>query len=140
MGGNWERKCQKILRASQGMGSVCLSLLLGVMGDVEVDVVVVGSGVGGLSCAALCAHNKLETLVLEAHDEPGGAAHEFTVQGHRFESGPSLYAGLSTAKSPNPLAHVFQIIDEQPDWITYDRWGTFLPEGNFAAATVTVLT
>ena len=25
---------------------------------------------------------------------------------------------------------MFQIIDEEPDWITYDRWGTYLPEGN----------
>ena len=51
-----------------------------------------------------------------------------------FESGPSLYAGLSPAASPNPLKHVFQIIGEEPEWITYDRWGTYLPDGDFAAA------
>ena len=28
--------------------------------------------------------------------------------------------------SPNPLKHVFQIIGEEPEWITYDRWGSLL--------------
>ena len=32
------------------------------------------------------------------------------------------------------LLPVFQIIGEEPEWITYDRWGTALPEGTFAAA------
>ena len=52
----------------------------------------------------------------------------------RFENGPSLYAGLSPSASPNPLKHVFQIIGEEPEWLTYDRWGTAFPEGTFAAA------
>jgi phytoene dehydrogenase-like protein len=39
-----------------------------------------------------------------------------------------------SAKSPNPLKNIFQIIDEDCDWITYDRWGTVLPNGaKFAA-------
>ena len=66
----------------------------------------------------------------ESHDAPGGAAHGWNVKGFEFESGPSLYAGLSPAASPNPLKHVFQVIGEEPEWITYDRWGTYLPEGS----------
>ena len=27
-----------------------------------------------------------------------------------------------------------QVIGEEPEWLTYDRWGTYLPEGAFAAA------
>ena len=27
-----------------------------------------------------------------------------------------------------------EVIGEEPEWITYDRWGTCLPEGTFAAA------
>ena len=100
----------------------------------EFDVVVIGSGIGGLSAAALLAHNGKSVCVCEAHDAPGGAAHEWCVNGFHFESGPSLYAGLSPRRTPNPLAHVFHIIGEEPEWITYDRWGTYLPEGNFAAA------
>jgi phytoene dehydrogenase-like protein len=44
-----------------------------------------------------------------------------------------LYSGFSQDKSNNPLKNVFQIIGEEPEWITYDRWGTAIPEGKFAA-------
>ena len=98
-------------------------------------MVVVGAGIGGLCTAALAAHNGLKVCVCESHDTAGGAAHEWVTGGKwHFEAGPSLYAGLSTDRSPNPLKHVFQIIGEEPEWITYDRWGTYLPEGDFAAA------
>ena len=80
----------------------------------EVDVVVIGSGIGGLCAGALAAHSGLKVAVCESHDAPGGAAHEWTVKGFHFESGPSLYAGLSPDRSPNPLKHVFQIIGEEP--------------------------
>ena len=98
------------------------------------DVIVIGSGLAGLSCAALLSHNDVNTLVLESHDTIGGAAHGWTRKGFHFESGPSLYSGFSIDKSPNPLKNVFQIIEEEPEWITYDRWGTVLPNGvKFAA-------
>ena len=72
----------------------------------------IGSGIGGLSAAALLAHNGKSVCVCESHDAAGGAAHEWTVKGFHFESGPSLYAGLSPRNTPNPLAHVFHIIGE----------------------------
>lgn len=93
----------------------------------EVDVVVIGSGLAGLSCAALLSHCDKNTLVLESHDTVGGAAHGWERRGFHFESGPSLYSGFSIDESPNPLKNVFQIIGEEPEWITYDRWGTVLP-------------
>merc|ERR1719253_2527322 len=102
----------------------------------ETDVIVIGSGLAGLSCAALLSHNSLSTTVLESHDAPGGAAHTWSRRGYHFESGPSLYSGFSTDASPNPLKNVFQIIEEEPEWITYDRWGTVLPNGKKFAAKI----
>jgi phytoene dehydrogenase-like protein len=99
-----------------------------------VDVVVIGSGLAGRSCAAILAHSGKTVAVLESHDTPGGAAHSWERRGYHFESGPSLYSGFSMDESPNPLKNIFQIIDEEPEWITYDRWGTVLPNGaKFAA-------
>jgi phytoene dehydrogenase-like protein len=89
--------------------------------------VVIGSGLAGLSCAALLAHCGRNVVVLESHDTPGGCAHSWERRGFHFESGPSLYSGFSMDRSPNPLKNIFQIIEEDCEWITYDRWGTVLP-------------
>jgi hypothetical protein len=66
----------------------------------QVDVIVVGSGLAGLSCASLLSYSKVSTLVLESHDTVGGCAHSWTRRGFTFESGPSLYSGLSIDPSP----------------------------------------
>jgi hypothetical protein len=102
----------------------------------EVDVVVISLGLVGLSCAALLSHCDRKVVVLESHDAPGGAAHSWTRGGFHFESGPSLYSGFSMGRSPNPLKNIFQIIGEDCEWITYDRWGTVLPNGKKFAAKI----
>eukprot|EP00579_Thalassiosira_antarctica_P004806 CAMPEP_0201884416 /NCGR_PEP_ID=MMETSP0902-20130614/17150_1 /ASSEMBLY_ACC=CAM_ASM_000551 /TAXON_ID=420261 /ORGANISM="Thalassiosira antarctica, Strain CCMP982" /LENGTH=592 /DNA_ID=CAMNT_0048413379 /DNA_START=76 /DNA_END=1851 /DNA_ORIENTATION=+ len=113
----------------------------------EVDCIVIGSGIGGLSCAGLLAATGRTVKVLEKHYEIGGCAHEFYMDMNgktvpsasienkstrddlfHFEAGPSLYSGLSDERSPNPLKHIYQMIEEEPEWITYDQWGAFLPE------------
>lgn len=104
--------------------------------DEQADVVVIGSGLAGLSCAALLSHCDRKVIVLESHDTPGGAAHGWTRRGFHFESGPSLYSGFSIERSPNPLKGIFQIVGEDCEWITYDRWGTVLPTGKRFAAKI----
>jgi len=96
----------------------------------DADIIVIGSGIGGLSAAALLAHDGLDVIVCESHTIAGGAAHGFEHQGFRFDSGPSLYSGLS-GPSSNPLRHVLQLIEEDVDWANYDTWGCCLPEGDF---------
>lgn len=77
------------------------------IGEPEADVVVIGSGIGGLCCGALLARYNQDVLVLESHDLPGGAAHSFEIKGYKFDSGPSLFSGLqSRGPQANPLAQV----------------------------------
>ncbi len=51
------------------------------LGENEYDAVIIGSGLGGLSCAAAFARQGFKPLVLEKHDQPGGYATTFSRPG-----------------------------------------------------------
>lgn len=57
-------------------------------------IVVIGSGVGGLTAAALLARAGLDITVLEAHVDAGGCTATFYHQGYRFDAGATLPAGF----------------------------------------------
>ena len=101
------------------------------MSEQETDIIVIGSGIGGLSCAALSARYGFEVTVCESHSIAGGAAHGFERNGFKFDSGPSLFSGLSYSPSANPLRQILDAIGEKLPCITYDTWGCCLPEGDF---------
>lgn len=103
------------------------------MNSNSVDVVIIGSGIGGLCCGALLAKYGYHVTICESHSIPGGAAHSFQRDGYTFDSGPSLYSGLSASSSNNPLRQVLDVIEEDLEWANYDVWGCRLPEGNFDA-------
>ncbi|HTY58198.1 MAG TPA: NAD(P)/FAD-dependent oxidoreductase [Bacteroidota bacterium] len=47
----------------------------------EYDAIIIGSGLGGLSCAAAFARQGFKALVIEQHDKPGGFATAFARPG-----------------------------------------------------------
>jgi phytoene dehydrogenase-like protein len=101
----------------------------------ETDIAVIGSGIGGLTCAALLARNGFSVMVCESHVTPGGAAHGFERDGYHFESGPSFFTGLAVENSANPLSQVLAQLGERVESISYDRWNFHFPEGLFVTST-----
>lgn len=69
----------------------------------QVDVVVVGAGITGLTCAYRLQKLGLETLVLESSDRIGGVIRTEKIDGHLVEWGPS---------SLLPTAHTFAFLEE----------------------------
>ena len=92
-------------------------------------MVVIGSGVGGLCCAAVCAWQGFNVCVVESHTIAGGCAHSFERNGFTFDSGPSFYAGLQDPKgtSGNALKQVLDLVGEDLPCASYDRWTCHFP-------------
>ncbi|MBH8565630.1 FAD-dependent oxidoreductase [Nostoc sp. CENA67] len=99
----------------------------------DFDVIVIGSGIGGLCAAGLLARYGKRVIVCESHTIPGGAAHSFRRWGFEFDSGPSFYCGLTNAQSLNPLKQVLDVLGESLQVIPYDPLGHYhFREGTFA--------
>merc|ERR1719162_2202467 len=105
----------------------------GLSGDSgEYDVVVIGSGMGGLSCGAISAKYGDKVLVVESHIKVGGSAHTFSRMHnggkYSFEVGPSIFEGLDKP-SLNPLRMIFDILEEEMPVTTYGGLGYWTPKG-----------
>ena len=98
----------------------------------EYDIIVIGSGMGGLSCAALSAKYGSRVLCLESHIKVGGSAHTFSRMHdggkYSFEVGPSIFEGLDRP-SLNPLRMIFDVLEETMPVKTYKGLGYWTPTG-----------
>ena len=95
------------------------------------EVIIIGSGIGGLCCGALLALSGKKVLICEAHTKPGGVAHSFKKKGYTFESGPSLWSGIGKWPTTNPLGQILKLLEEDVELIKYKGWQVLVPEGNF---------
>lgn len=66
--------------------------------------IVIGAGVAGLATAALLGREGYDVSVVERLDSCGGRSGEETVEGYRFDTGPSWYL------MPEVFDHFFALL------------------------------
>ncbi|MBE9181007.1 carotene isomerase [Oculatella sp. LEGE 06141] len=79
--------------------------------DAEFDVIVIGSGIGGLVTATQLAAKGARVLVLERYLIPGGSAGYFERSGYRFDVGASMIFGFGEKGTTNLLARALKAVD-----------------------------
>ena len=104
-----------------------------------VDTVVIGSGMSGLTCAAVLSRMGQTVLVLEQHYVAGGGSHMFELKGGlRFDSGLHYlvpYSGLLMWRpdfdASQPAAYYARVLEiPTPRWTAYEakRYALDLPD------------
>ena len=75
------------------------------------DVVVIGSGIGGLVTATQLAAKGAKVLVLERYLIPGGSGGYFEREGYRFDVGASMIFGFGDRGTTNLLTRALAAVD-----------------------------
>lgn len=73
------------------------------------DVIIVGSGVGGLTAAATLAKNNYKVHLIESHDKVGGFATTYRRGKYRMEAGIHMMAGSHPNSMYKPIFDYFEI-------------------------------
>jgi C-3',4' desaturase CrtD len=86
----------------------------------DLNVVVIGAGVGGLTAGALLARKGALVTVLESQGYPGGCAATFSRNGYRFDAGATVGCGFHSGGPMDTLGLeldiVWPVLAEQVAW------------------------
>ena len=83
------------------------------------DVIVIGSGISGLTAASLLAKRNLKVCVVEAQNKPGGSCGIFKRKDVVFEQGAAMIYGFNE-KGFSPHRFVFNALEEPIDIIKHN--------------------
>lgn len=75
------------------------------------DVIVIGSGIGGLVTATQLAAKGAQVLVLESYVIPGGSSGYFERNGYRFDVGASMIFGFGKRGTTNLLTRALDAVN-----------------------------
>lgn len=83
---------------------------------IEYDAIIIGSGLSGLTTAAILSKEGKKVLVLEQHFTAGGASHVFKRKGYEWDVGLH-YVGGEVSKNDSQLYKLFNYItDGKLEW------------------------
>lgn len=85
----------------------------------DLDAIIIGSGIGGMTTAAVMAKAGKRVLVLEQHDQAGGCCHTFIDKGYEFDVGIH-YIGKFGHRNLNKTL-MEQISEGQVEWSRMDE-------------------
>lgn len=83
----------------------------------QYDVIVIGSGIGGLVTATQLASKGIKVLVLERYIIPGGSAGYFEREGYRFDVGASMIFGFGNKGTTNLLTRALEAVNVKMETI-----------------------
>ena len=83
----------------------------------DLDVIVIGSGIGGLVTASQLAAKGAKVLVLEKYIIPGGSGGSFKRKGYTFDVGASMIFGFGEKGYTNLLTRALKDVDESCETI-----------------------
>ena len=89
--------------------------------DNDYDTIIIGSGIGGLTCAGLLSRVGKKVLVLEQHTVAGGCTHSFVDKGYEFDTGVHYIGNIEKRKK------ILDLITHKN--IEWDKMGT--PENGY---------
>ncbi len=78
---------------------------------IDADVIVIGSGIGGLVTATQLAAKGIKVLVLEKYLIPGGSGGYFERNGYRFDVGASMIFGFGQEGTTNLLTRALAAVN-----------------------------
>ena len=85
--------------------------------DKKYDVIVIGSGMGGLVTASQLAAKGVKVLVLEKYIIPGGSGGSFKRKGYTFDVGASMIFGFGEKGYTNLLTRALRDVNEKCETI-----------------------
>ena len=102
----------------------------------NLDAIIIGAGIGGLTAGALLSREGKKVLVLEQHTMAGGNTHTFEEHGFEFDTGLHYVGGKVGSKSAPTRKFWDYITDNGVEWAkmeeVFDR-AVLLPAGATSA-------
>lgn len=102
----------------------------------DYDVLIIGSGLGGLQCGYILSREGYKVCILEKHHQPGGCLQNFVRDGCVFDTGIHYIGGLEEGQVLNQFFRYFGLMDKLKlrrmnpdafDIISFEKYGKEYP-------------